>query len=60
MLTFKNINFIKRDYEATNIVFCQSETAPSENWNECDSSEIEKLNCTQLYTEAGVKYYGYL
>ncbi len=57
MKTFKNKNFKKRDYETTNVVFCQSEKAPNENWIECDESEI---NCTQLWIENGVKYFGYL
>ncbi|QCW19979.1 hypothetical protein [Flavobacterium phage FPSV-D2] len=60
MKTFKNKNFTKRDYECTNIVFCQCEIAPNENWIECDENEIQKLKCSQLYTQAGVKYYGYL
>ena len=60
MKTFKNKNFTKRDYECTNIVFCQSEIAPNENWIECDEKEIQELKCSQLYTQAGVKYYGYL
>jgi hypothetical protein len=57
MKTFKNKNFKKRDYETTNIVFCQSENAPNENWIEVDASE-NKLN--HLYTEAGVRYFGWL
>ena len=60
MITFKNKNFTKRDYECTNVVFCQSEIAPNENWIECDESEIQEMKCNQLYTQAGVKYYGYL
>jgi hypothetical protein len=57
MKTFKNKNFTKRNYDCTNVVFCQSETAPNENWIECDESE-NTLN--HLYTEAGVRYFGYL
>lgn len=57
MKIFKNKNFKKRDYEQTNLVFCQAEKAPTENWIECDESEI---NCNQLWIENGVKYFGYL
>jgi len=60
MAIFKNKNFVKRDYEATNIVFCDAAIAPDANWIECDASEIEEANCTQLHTQAGVRYYGYL
>lgn len=60
MATFKNKNFIKRDYEATNIVFCQSETAPNENWIECEEKEIESMRCTQLWLSDNVRYFGYL
>ena len=40
MKTFKNINFTKRNYECTNIVFCQAENAPDTNWVECEEKEI--------------------
>jgi len=60
MKTFKNINFKKRDYEGTNIVFCQSIAAPNSNWIECDEVEIELMKCRQLHTCDNVKYYGYL
>lgn len=59
-ITFKNTNFTKIDYECTNIVFCQAETKPGENWIECDPAEIEKSKCKQLYIQNGVRYYGYL
>lgn len=57
MKTFKNKNFIKRNYDCTNIIFCQSEIAPNDNWVECNESDI---NCEQLYVENGVKYFGFL
>jgi len=60
MKTFKNINFTKRNYETTNIVFCQAETAPNENWLECNELEIDLLNCKQLYKQGDVRYFGYL
>ena len=60
MKTFKNIKFIKRDYEATNVIFCQAEKAPAENWVECDYLELELLKCSHLWTESGIRYFGYL
>lgn len=57
MKTFKNTSFKKRDYETTNIVFCQSEVAPKGTWVECNESEI---NCDQLFIENNTRYYGYL
>lgn len=57
MKTFKNKHFIKRDYECTNIVFCEAEAAPDANWIECDPSEN---TLQQLWIEGGVRYFGYL
>lgn len=60
--TFRNNKFVKRNYDCTNILFCQAKNKPEpkENWYECDASEIEQRNCTQLYVQAGIKYFGYL
>lgn len=61
MKTFKNKNFIKRDYECTNIIACQSLEAPlknSEAWIECDESILNGL--MQLWIENEVKYFGHL
>jgi len=60
MKTFKNKNFIKRNYECSNIVFCQSETAPNENWVECDELELKSTSCYQLWLQDGVRYFGWL
>ena len=60
MKTFKNKNFKTRNYECTNIVFCQAETAPESKWIECNENEIELLKCKSLYIEDGVRYLGYL
>ena len=61
MKTFKNINFTKRDYNSTNIVFAQSEHFPLiGEWVECDELEIEIMNCNHLYTKNDVKYFGWL
>lgn len=61
MQTFKNRNFTKRDYEATNIVACVAETAPEtpdNRWEPTDDAILAKL--TPLWIEAGVRFYGYL
>jgi hypothetical protein len=62
MTTFKNTKFTSRNYECTNLVVCEAEAAPGENWTECDSAEKDGL--TQLYIEranrTSVTYYGYL
>ncbi len=60
MKTYKNSSFIKRDYEATNIVFCVAEKAPNGEWEEVDNSEIGKTKCTPLYVLGGVQYFGWL
>ena len=60
MKTFKNKNFKKRDYEATNLVFCKSKKAPDSNWIECDEKEINLLRCIQLHMENQIYYYGWL
>ena len=56
--TFKNTKFTRRDYEATNVVACQGETAPADHWVECDESALSGL--TQLWIESGRRFFGYL
>ena len=60
--TFKNINFKKRDYTTTNVVFAQSKTRPepSENWRRCLPDEINLMKCEQLQSIDGVTYFGYI
>lgn len=62
MKYFKNAQFEKRSYYCTNIVCCKAETKPNDgiDWRECDESEVEKMNLTQLYIQAGIRYFGYL
>jgi hypothetical protein len=57
MKTFKNKNFTKRNYETANVVFCEAENAPNENWVECSP---EENTLTHLYTQDGVRYFGWL
>lgn len=58
MAYFKNKNFTKRNYECTNIVACQAEQAPDENYVPADESVVAGL--TPLWIENGVKYFGHL
>ena len=58
MQTFRNTKFTKRDYETTNIVACVADAAPGDNWELADGSAL--LGLEHLYTQAGVRYYGYI
>lgn len=59
MKTFRNTAFTRRDYECTNIVACQTESAPAgQHWEECDESILDGLD--QLWIESGVRYFGYM
>lgn len=58
MKTYRNKNFTKRDYECTNVVACIAESAPNDNYIECDESFIS--NMQMLYAQNGVTYYGWL
>ena len=67
---FKNTNFTKRDYETTNVVFASGENAPQgENWSEAANDDYYfdeyqnlyfHLNVTHLYTQDGIRYFGYM
>ena len=58
---FKNKNFIARDYEITNVVFCEAKENPDEShWELSSIEEVRKMNCGQLFFENGIRYYGYL
>lgn len=59
MKTYKNPHFTKRDFETTNVVFAQTDGQPPKGWVECDESEIAHLRCSQLYMQAGIRYFGY-
>lgn len=59
MLTFRNKNYTKRNYECTNVICCQAEKKPETgDWQQCEDHEIKGL--TQLFIQAGVRYFGYL
>jgi len=57
-MTFKNRNFTKRNYECTNIVACEADAPPADYFVPCDPAELKGL--THLWTERGVRYFGYL
>jgi len=58
MAIYKNINFKKRDYEATNIVACVTAGPAPEHFVLADNVTLQGL--TQLWREGDVTYYGYL
>ena len=59
MKTFKNTNWTKRNYNCTNVVCCQGETAPAKgNWVEVDDDAIKGM--TQLWIENNVRFWGYM
>ena len=59
MKTYRNKNYVKRDYEATNIVCCEADWKPREDyWVPCDPKELKGL--TMLYREGGINYYGFM
>ena len=58
MQAFRNTKFTKRDCETTNIVACVADAAPGDNWELADGSAL--LGLAHLYTQAGVRYYGYI
>lgn len=58
MTIFRNTKFTKRDYECTNIVACVAEEAPNENY--VLDLKFSIANLTHLFTQSGVRYYGFL
>lgn len=56
--TFKNTKFVKRNYDATNIIYCTAETAPNAHWEETD--EVIPYHLDAIYMRGGVTFYGYL
>jgi hypothetical protein len=72
MQVFKNADFVKRDYKNTNVVFAVANSLPqaqAEKWIEAPSDDYYfdeygnlyfHLNVTHLYTQDGVRFFGYL
>lgn len=63
MQTFRNKNFIKRDPDCINIVFCKSENAPNNNWEKIEDTFVFPAGIVKLKTETEnnttIIYYGY-
>lgn len=61
MATFKNKNFVKRDYEATNVVACVADEAPaSPDGRWVASHDALVVGLTPLWIESGVQYFGHM
>lgn len=66
MRFFRNKLFKVRDYECTNVVMCESDSAPSDGWEEISSDQfVTAIHLTSrpmqhLFTERGARYYGWL
>lgn len=58
MTVFRNLNYQRREYEATDIVACEAKAPPNDNYVSCGADILEPL--TLLFKENGVKYWGYL
>jgi len=66
-ITYRNEAATKRNYECTNIVCCQAESieqvqaeSPNGKWTLCDDSEITSRNMSHLWTQGGVKFFGWM
>lgn len=57
---FKNRLWNKRDYDCTNVIFCEAKEAPGPQWDLSTTEYAESLKVNHLYTQAGIKYFGYL
>jgi hypothetical protein len=63
MSVFRNRNWTKRNYECTNVVACEADEAPTDNWVPVDPAYLDALlnrGGQQLEICAGVHYYGWL
>jgi hypothetical protein len=65
--TYRNTKATKRNYDCTNVVFCQAESieqaraaSPNANWTPCDESEITSRNMSHLWTQGGVRFFGWM
>ena len=65
--TYRNANFTKRNYDCTNIVCCEAESieqaraaSPNANWVLCDEGEITSRNMSHLWTQGGVRFFGWM
>jgi hypothetical protein len=63
MSVYINKNYTKRDYEATNIVACETlgdELPDMNNYRKSIYGDILLAKLTPLYIQADIRYYGYL
>jgi hypothetical protein len=67
MKTFRNANFTSRNYECINVVCCQAVSIedaklaiPTANWVECNESEISSRRMDHLWSQGGVKLFGWM
>ncbi len=58
LLTFRNKNFTKRNYECSNIAACQAPFSPGPQWEEVDEDFI--ANMQALWRAGDVRYFGWL
>ena len=58
--TFKNKSFTKRNYECTNVVFCQGIIAPNDYYVECAEAEMMATTVGPLWIESGVRFFGWM
>lgn len=58
---FQNSKFIKREFDCTYVVYCETDKAPNEYWIETKLAVNQLPQYMEhLYTENNIKYYGYL
>ena len=63
MKTYKNTQFVKRDYECTNIVACRCKETPKRGeWAECDESILFGLKMLGIEHQNGqqIEMWGWL
>ncbi len=61
MKWFKHIGFNgKRDYERTNLCYCNAPTAPSSEWVETEPPLPKLTTMIRLYRQGEAQFYGWL
>lgn len=56
--TYRNRNFVKRDYECTNVVYCLAPSAPSEEW--VISQDAIPASMRMLERRGDALFYGWM
>lgn len=57
---FRNRNFVKRNYECSNIVYCIAEEAPKTSDDRWQPADGMPGTMDFIYSENGVRFYGWL